>query len=96
MDYLLNIFQTLATIAKFMAYNPNFKFVHLKCIPDGDECCEFQIKPTNEKERKDFFSEDADWFYIDKWYLKKGEIFLGAISWIEKREFVVCENKRRN
>ena len=52
--------------AKFMAYNPKYKLVHSKAIPDGDEYCELQVKPTTEKERKDFLSEDADWFYIDK------------------------------
>jgi len=52
--------------AKYMAYNPNFKLVHLKSIPDGDKHCEFAIKSTTEQERKDFFEKDNDWSYIDK------------------------------
>lgn len=51
---------------KFMAYNPNYKFVHIKAIPDGHEFCELEVKHTTEEERRDFFTEDKDWFYIDK------------------------------
>jgi predicted hydrocarbon binding protein len=53
-------------VAKYMAYDPNYKYVHTKAIPDGDDFCEFEIKPTTEEERKDFFAKDRDWFYIDK------------------------------
>ncbi len=52
--------------AKYMAYNPDYKYVHIKALPDGDECCEFEIKPTTPKEKADFQSADADWFEIDK------------------------------
>ena len=52
-------------VAKFMAYNSNFKLSHIKTAPDNDECCELEIRPTTEKERKDF-SKDKEWFYIDK------------------------------
>ena len=54
-------------VEKYMAFNPNYKYVHIKAIPDGDDCCEMGIKPTTEQERKDFFAEDKDWFYIDKY-----------------------------
>lgn len=52
--------------AKFMGYNPHYKFVHLKAKPDGDEYCEFTIKSTTEQERSDFATEGKDWFYMDK------------------------------
>jgi len=52
--------------AKYMAYNPDYKYVHIKALPDGDDCCEFEIKPTTRQEKDDFQSEDAEWFYIDK------------------------------
>jgi len=52
--------------AKYMAFNSNFKLIHTKTIPNGDEYCEFIVKPTTEQERKDFFEEDKDWLYIDK------------------------------
>jgi len=52
-------------IAKYMGYNPKYKLVHVKCVPDGDEYCEFAVRPTTEKERRDFFSKDKEWFYID-------------------------------
>ena len=52
--------------AKYMAFNPNFKLIHLKAIPDGDEYCELAIRPTTEQERKDFIDKDKDWSYIDK------------------------------
>jgi hypothetical protein len=52
--------------AKFMAFNPNYKYVHIKAMPDGDDFCEFEVKTTTEEERKDFLDENKDWFYIDK------------------------------
>jgi hypothetical protein len=53
-------------VAKSMAYNPNYKFVHKKAIPDGDKYCELEVTLTTAEERKDFRTEDKDWFYIDK------------------------------
>jgi hypothetical protein len=52
--------------AKYMAYNPKYKMLHLKAMPDGDEYCEFAIRPTTPEEQADFASEDKDWSYIDK------------------------------
>jgi len=51
--------------AKYMAFNPDFKLVHLKAVPDGDEYCEFVVSPTTEQERSDFADKDKDWSYID-------------------------------
>ena len=31
--------------AKYMAFNPGYKLVHLKSLPDGDEYCEFALRP---------------------------------------------------
>lgn len=54
-------------LAKSLYYNPDFKLVHTKCMPERkDEECEFDVLPTTEKERKDFFSEEADWTTIDQ------------------------------
>lgn len=52
--------------AKYMAYNPNYKLAHVTAIPDGSPYCEFCIKETTQKERKDFASPRADWNYIDR------------------------------
>ena len=43
--------------AKYMAFNPNFRVVHVKTMPDGDECCEIAVRPTTEQERKDFANQ---------------------------------------
>jgi len=51
--------------AKYMGFNPNFKLIHTKALPDGDEYCEFALRPTTEQERKDFADKDKDWSYID-------------------------------
>ena len=51
--------------AKYMGFNPDFKQCHTKALPDGDEYCEFIVKPTTEQERKDFADKDKDWAYID-------------------------------
>lgn len=52
--------------AKYMAFNPEFKLIHTKTIPDGNEYCEFIMKSTTEQERKDFFEKNEDWSYMDK------------------------------
>jgi len=52
--------------AKFMAFDPAHKMVHTKAIPDGDDYCEFAIRPTTPRERADFASSDADWAYVDR------------------------------
>jgi hypothetical protein len=52
--------------AKYMGYNPYYKYVHIKAVPDGDDFCEFEIRPTTDQERQDFSTEDKEWFYMDK------------------------------
>lgn len=52
--------------AKYMAFNPNFKLCHVRALQDGDECCEFAVRPTTEQERKDFADKDKDWSYMDR------------------------------
>jgi len=51
--------------AKYMGFNPNFKLIHTKALPDGDEYCELALRPTTEQERRDFADKDKDWSYID-------------------------------
>jgi hypothetical protein len=53
-------------LAKYMAFNPNFKLTHLRALPHGDEYCELAVKPTSAKEREDFSAEDSDRLYTDK------------------------------
>lgn len=52
--------------AKTMSVDPMEKWIHIKAIPDGDECCELAPRPTSEKERKDFANKEANWEYIDE------------------------------
>lgn len=52
--------------AKYMAYNPDYKMVHLKCVPDGDPYCEFKIIRTTDADRELFKSNDPRWVSIDK------------------------------
>jgi hypothetical protein len=51
--------------AKYMAYNPDFKQVHISAATEGCDHCEFAIRPTTEQERKDFATPNKDWRYID-------------------------------
>ena len=51
--------------AKSMAYNPDFKLIHLQAEPDGDDCCELVLRETTVQEREDF-ANDGDWSYVDK------------------------------
>ena len=50
--------------AKYMGFNPEYKLIHIKSLPEGDHYCEFALRRTTEHERKDF-AEDKDWSYID-------------------------------
>lgn len=52
--------------AKYMAFNPDFKLIHTKTLPDGDEFCELAVRPTTKQEREDFADKDKDWSYIDR------------------------------
>lgn len=52
--------------AKTMSVDPSKKLVHIKALPDGDDCCELTFRPTTEKERRDFADKDANWEYIDE------------------------------
>ncbi len=52
--------------AKYMAYNPDYKLVHLKCVPDGDAFCEFKLCRTSADERRLFEVGDPRWIDVDK------------------------------
>lgn len=52
--------------AKYMAYNSDYKLVHLKALPDGDDYCEFTVKRTTDKDKEDYTLENTDWKSIDK------------------------------
>lgn len=52
--------------AKYMGFNPGFKLIHVKALPDGEEYCELVVRPTTEQEREDFADRDKDWSYIDR------------------------------
>lgn len=52
--------------ASTMAYNPNFKLIHTRAVPDGDEFCELVIRSTMEKERLAFVSKTNNWAEVDK------------------------------
>jgi len=60
--------------AKYMYYNPAYKYVHTRSMPvSGGDCCEFATLPTSEEERKDFFDTGKDWTYIDGKIAKRDE-----------------------
>jgi hypothetical protein len=54
-------------LAKMMAFNPDYKMVHLKAVPLGDDYCEFAIRPTSKQERLDFTEKNKDWRYMDEY-----------------------------
>lgn len=53
-------------IVKYMAFNSMFKLVHTKTLLDGDPYCEFAVRETTDRERKDFANAEGDWTYIDR------------------------------
>jgi hypothetical protein len=54
----------LVDVSKMMAFNPNYKVIHLKTEPDGDPYCEMVLRETSPQEREDF-ANDADWSHAD-------------------------------
>jgi len=52
--------------AKYMAYNPNFKLIHYRALPDGDEYCELAVKPTTEQDRREFAAKDTNLASLDR------------------------------
>jgi len=52
--------------AKYMAYNPDFKLIHYKTMPDGDEYCELAVRPTTEQDKIEFAAKDTDLAIIDR------------------------------
>lgn len=52
--------------ASSMVFNPDFKMVHTKAMPDGDPHCEFAIRPTSSRDQEEFESEGTDWTLIER------------------------------
>ncbi len=52
--------------AKYLAYNPDFKYVHTRSMPvSGGDYCEFTTLPTTPAEREAFFANHPDWVKMD-------------------------------
>jgi hypothetical protein len=52
--------------ASSMEFNPDYKLVHTKALPDGDPYCELVMRRTTEEDRKEFAGEDTDWDVIER------------------------------
>jgi hypothetical protein len=61
----LGRFYCLVDPASSMAFNPEFKLIHTKSLPDGDPYCELVMRPTTEQDRREFASDDTDWDIIE-------------------------------
>ncbi len=51
--------------AKYMAYNPDVKMIHTRCVPDGDAFCELAVRSTTPEDRKRFRGDGPDWITVD-------------------------------
>ena len=51
--------------AKFMAWQPDGKMIHLTCEACDDEDCTFDIIPTTEEEQQAFAKRDSSWQQVD-------------------------------
>ncbi len=51
--------------ASSMAFNPGFKMVHTKAMPDGDPDCEFAYRPTTARDLEELESRETDWAVIE-------------------------------
>lgn len=52
--------------AKYIGYNDEYIQVHHKALPVGDNCCEFDVRKSTEKEKDIFKSEEKDFSDIDE------------------------------
>lgn len=57
--------------AKSMAVDPSRKLIHTACEPIGDDCCQFDMVPTTEKEREDFENKSEEWKEVDPILVKE-------------------------
>ncbi len=53
--------------AKYMAYNEDHVQTHTKALSAGDEFCEFEIKPSTEKQKKLFEDDSEDFSKVDEY-----------------------------
>ena len=51
--------------ASSMAFNPDYKLVHIKALPDGDPYCELVMRPSTEQDKTEFALDDTDWSIIE-------------------------------
>lgn len=51
--------------ASSMFFNPDHKLVHTKALPDGDPYCELVMRPTFERDKREFAAADTDWDAIE-------------------------------
>ena len=47
-----------------MAFNPDYKLVQLKSLPDGDPYCELVMRPSTAEDRAEFATDDTNWSII--------------------------------
>ncbi len=52
--------------ASAMTFNPDFKNVHTKAVPDGDCFCELTYRRTSEKDRKEFKKKNTNFKAIEE------------------------------
>jgi hypothetical protein len=51
--------------ASSMAFNPDFKLVHIKSLPEGDPYCELAMRPATERDKTEFACDETDWSIIE-------------------------------
>ncbi len=52
--------------ASTMFFNPEFKMVHTKAMPDGDPFCELTFRPTTEEDKKELRKKKTDFKAIEE------------------------------
>jgi len=59
--------------ASTMAFSPDFKYVHTRAIPDGDEYCELVFRPATAQDREELGKEKTDFRVIEEGKVGKGD-----------------------
>jgi len=52
--------------AKYMGFDEDYIQVHKKAMPAGDDCCEFVVRRSTDKEKELFRSDDEDFSFADE------------------------------
>ena len=53
--------------AKYLGFNEDYVQTHAKAMTKGDNCCEFEVKPSTEEQKQLFKDDEKDFSNVDEY-----------------------------